>query len=189
MKTLDTQITYDQLDLFLDAVQEFVDPQQHDVYVFSYGSHTKDLFLKLRDDEDLEVEWNDTVFPFGLRWLQMFIASHGGLVKVKEKKKIKTTFIPMSDLAFVDLLVAEAGLAANLEKRIKKERSDFSFESILATGKAFLFRMDGDSFEEAMPAALHCSDSFAKSVSKFWKENIKSNQSSLTTPEATPPTS
>ncbi len=183
---MDTQITYDQLDIFLDAVREFVDPHKHEVYVFSYGSHTKDLFQKLRKDEDLDVEWDDTVFPFGLRWLQMFIASHGGLVKVKERNKIKSTFIPMPDLAFADLLVAETGLATELDKRIKKEKSDFSFESILATGKAFLFRMDGDSFEDTMPAALHCSDSFATSVSKLWKEKIVSNQAAHTTPASAP---
>lgn len=138
-------------------------------------------------DEDLEVSWDDTVFPFGLRWLQMFIASHGGLVKVKEKNKIKSNFISMSNLAFADLLVAESGLASELDKRIRKEKSNFNFDSILQTGKAFLFRMDGDSFEETMPAALHCSESFAAPVFKLWKEQIVSNHDVLTTPEAGAP--
>lgn len=173
-KVKHAEINYVEFGKLLDEIESFVDISIHDVYLLSLGSHNKAFFDKLREDQDLNIEWDDSVLPMGWKWLRFLIASHGGLVKVLNKEKIHPTFIPMTELAMSDLLIVEKGTADNLAKRLEHEGSNFNFDVILQSGKAMLFRIDSDTFEEKMPAFLHYSDTFATPITEFWENEFNS---------------
>lgn len=119
-------------------------------YVLGMGSQPRGTYASLLGEAGVEVVWESSVLPRGMRWLGFVVASEAGLVKVLDYRKLPEIFARISTLSMAGIYIFDESLERSFVEEVKRDPSpaDYTF-GLNQANDYFLYVVDADNSESS----------------------------------------
>jgi hypothetical protein len=127
------EIEYHLVDTILDKLTGYALTTDQEILIHGEGSQTRYFYRQLQTDKDVEVLWTGWSGPWWTFPLS-FIPGQAGLVKVKNKNRLKELFLLIGEMSYCSLYMVDQITAIKINEVVKKNTNE-SIEGIIEKGE------------------------------------------------------
>lgn len=148
--------------------------------LFGYGSHPQKTYSTLQAKDGVEIIWSGPFLPWWAYPFTLIVASHGGLIAVKERVYLPEVFLRLSTLAMVELYSCQASLLDAIREHVLTHKWRSRIGPLVHRDEShFCFGVDGDTlssekfgFETWCSYGKNCPEDLSRTIEGFVEERI-----------------
>ena len=146
----DNEINYELLEYKLFNIEKAICKNKSDYvcFVFGMGGQPKIKYLSFRKYSGVELVWFGSILPKPLRFFSRLIASHAGLLKVKDIKCLSVVFLSLVEQSMAGIYVFPKHFEERFINTVKNNPTpqDYDF-GIKQNDDYFYYFIDADNYE------------------------------------------
>jgi hypothetical protein len=138
------EIEFEKVDLILDRLTDYsLTNDKYQILIYGQGSQPKSFYRKLKSEKDIELLWTGWSGP---TWTLIFsfIPGQSGLVKLKNKKRLKELYNEIGAQSFCALCFVDKDTENEIIKRVTKNDKREISELIESSESNFMLDIDFD---------------------------------------------
>ncbi|MFZ6778728.1 hypothetical protein ACO0LD_18040 [Undibacterium sp. Ji83W] len=117
-------------------------------YVYGMGKQTKSTYQSLQNLDGVHVEFFRSVLPRKLQFLNWFVASYEGLIRIEDLSRLPNVFLTLMKLSMVGVYFMDKELACEFVQSVEEKREGALIDFGIKDDPAYsIYIVDADNVE------------------------------------------